>query len=242
MKIFLFLGVACLVAVSAGTVDSLKQKVRLESFARSRGKAMQMSENAGPFKMYKKELVAKVSKTATEVTLTKEQQQSSWNSLENSLVEAWSMSKQGKLNLKKDGNHMSCNPVKGMDAKEAVAISYSCMIEEASKTGKPEWPVETGYDPDPKPAPFDEKDDGAEWDPRVRFWHRCAGGDRNGLSLCDRYNYIAADAMGYYGCEYLTRDGYCIKSYRHEWKEFNPDDLPFLVNPPSPCGEGPCDK
>jgi len=244
-----------LFSAEAGRIDVLKQKIADEATQ------MQSLASAGPFKAHDNDFLVKVSKTPKKVTLSKEQQkQSTWNAVEgSSLLEAWSISN-GGIRIKKDSKEVACKSVKGLDAKNSVAITYSCMVEKDSdvkghKKAKakakakakvhqedmsskgPAWDVKTGYDADPKATPYDDKDDGDTWDPRVRFWHRCGGGPSNGLSLCDRHNYIAADAMGYYGCEYLTRDGYCVQSYRHEWMEFNPGDLPFVFNPPSPCGE-----
>jgi len=81
-----------------------------------------------------------------------------------------------------------------------------------------------------------------DFNTRIRFWHRCANGPYNGLSLCKRYKFTAVDSQGYYGCSQLTSDGFCVESFRHEWMEFNPNDLPFTMNPPNPCFQANCDN
>jgi len=101
----------------------------------------------------------------------------------------------------------------------------------------PDFPIKTGYDIQEDPSDccakeFDELDeDDKNFDPRIRFWHRCQSGPYNGLSLCSRYKYIAADVNGYYGCSYMTADGYCNQSFRHDWVQFDPNDLPGIFNP-----------
>jgi len=107
------------------------------------------------------------------------------------------------------------------------------------KEGEPtaDFPIKNGYDIQEDPSDccakeFDELDEeDKNFDPRVRFWHRCDSGPYNGLSLCSRYKYIAADKNGYYGCGFMTADGYCVESFRHDWMPFDPNDLPGIFNP-----------
>lgn len=220
MRCLLFTALAA--ATSATSISALKAKIE--------GTAGLSSE--GPFKIHSGDVIAKVSKEATEVTLTKEQQNSAWNTASgDSLIEAWRMTPTGLKVKQKDGV-VDCTSLHGKDGKDAVAIKFTCGTSLIEGDG---WPVKTGYNGDYEPEAFDDKDkQDMEFDPRVRFWHRCSD-NTNQLSLCNKYNYIGADAMGYYGCEYTTVDGYCVKSYRHEWVEFNPNDLAFVHNPASPC-------
>lgn len=233
MRVLSLLG---LVLTVCANIASLKQKIEAQNAVMQQkiaveNELMNKLGAVGPFKLRQNDLIAKVSKEGHEISLTKEEQASAWNPVEgNALLESWSISGDG-LHIKHEGVEHSCTSRRGLDSKSAVTIAFSCgasLVEEKS------WPVKTGYE-----AGAAVPDEG--FDPRVRFWHRCAKNKRmDSLSLCNRYSYIGANSLGYYGCQYLTVDGYCIKSYRHEWVEFNPNDLPFVFNPPSPCEKPPC--
>lgn len=235
-----FAAVAC-----ASKISSLKESITSKSTTDS--KMMAQLGNMGPFKVINKDIIAKVSKEGKKVNLPFARQRGAWNVVEdNALIEAWSISERGIVVKEKDQSKtVQCNSHKGIDNKLSVGISFTCMLEGTASLHKPGWPIKTGYDAlsdqeNMAAEPFDDKDHTADWDPRVRFWHRCAGGENNGLSLCNRYRFIAADAQGYYGCDYMTQDTYCVQSYRHEWVEYNPNDLPFVFNPESPCEHKPC--
>lgn len=237
---------ACLaVASSATKMTNLKDSIS------SKTNQMAQLGTVGPFKVINKDLVAKVSKEGHKVDIPHSQQRGAWNAVEgNALIEAWAVSENG-LVIKQKDQKIQCGQKTGMDNQVNVAIKFTCMLEgEATlhqPMHRPEWPIKTGYDAlhdqtavNDETKPYDDADETTVWDPRVRFWHRCAGGEHNGLSLCNRYRFIAADAQGYYGCDYMTEDSYCVQSYRHEWVEFNPNDLPFVFNPASPCKKQPC--
>lgn len=235
MKLILLLGTFML-AVHASKIDSLKSKILMDAQVGA----------LGPFRTHSNTLLAKVSKEGKPVDLPKNRQIGSWNLVEgNALVEAWSVSEEG-IRIKRKSGEVPCKSVHGMDTSVSVSISFSCMMESAAvlHARDPAWPIKTGYDAqegqdNPNAGPYDAEDK-MDWDPRVRFWHRCEGGGNNGLSLCSRYSYIGADAQGYYGCDFLTEDEYCVQSFRHEWAEFNPNDLPNNYNPASACAGDPC--
>lgn len=235
MRFALYMGLAA--ATGASTVSQLRSRITAESALRS-------MPGAGPFKVHDAAVVGKVSTEGVPVHLAKERQQMTWNPVEgNSLIEAWSISPDGIVVKHKHSRvPVACGSLDGQASKSAVSIRFDCGVSLLEGDG---WPVKTGYDGDYHPEAFDAKDEqDMKFDPRVRFWHRCAD-DSNKLSLCNKYNFIGADAMGYYGCDYTTVDGFCVKSYRHEWVEFNPNDLPFVYNPPVPCPhdhdpEAPC--
>jgi len=209
-----------LLVTGANKIANLKQTIKAQDEMLSKVGVV------GPFKMHQHQLLAKVGKEAIEVSLEHSQQEDTWNSVVgNSMIESWSISTSG-IQVKQKKHEASCKTEKGMDSQSSVTLLFTCA----------EWPIKTGY----------EAEGGTDqgFEPRVRFWHRCDNDKNDNLSLCNKYNYIGADSMGYYGCQYLTSDGYCVKSFRHEWVEFSPNDLPFAYNPASPCDQpnalGPC--
>lgn len=228
---------------SASKIGSMKESIHAK--ASSDSSLMAKMGTVGPFKVINNDLIAKVSKEGKKVDLPHEKQRGAWNAVEgNAMIEAWSITENG-LVIKQKDSIVGCKSGKGQDNQVNVAISFTCMLEGKATLHQPLWPVKTGYDAlsdqtDPNTEKYDQEDDTLDWDPRVRFWHRCAGGANNGLSLCNRYRFIGADAQGYYGCDYMTQDTYCVQSYRHEWTEFNPNDLAFVFNPESPCKKKPC--
>lgn len=239
MKVLLSL---CLAALASATkISELKESIQQNAAAH----LMAQLGTVGPFKVIESNIIAKVSKVSKPVTLSHAQQRGAWTPVEgNAMIEAWAVSENGLIVKQKEGV-AQCATKKGQDNKNDVSISFTCMLESGMQLHAPLWPIKTGYDAlhDQKPlhsAKYDDQDESDIWDPRVRFWHRCAGGKNNGLSMCNRYRFVGADSAGYYGCDYMTEDSYCVQSYRHEWVEFNPNDLPFAFNPESPCQKKPC--
>lgn len=230
---------AVVAVVSGSKISTLKESITTKT------SMMSKLGSVGPFKLINNDILAKVSKHGEPVDLPISRQRGAWNMVEgNSMIEAWAVSEQG-LVIKQKDQTVNCGAKKGMDNQNGVAISYTCMLEGQALLHEPGWPIKTGYDAlhdqeNAVPTKLDDEDETTEWDPRVRFWHRCAGGAHNGLSLCNRYRFVGADAQGYYGCDYMTQDSYCVQSYRHEWQEYNPNDLPFVFNPESPCKNKPC--
>jgi hypothetical protein len=215
--------------------------------------------SASKFKLRSNDVFAKYSNKAVKVTLTEAQQRKAWNKVKGANFDAFAQTDEGIM-LERNGQHIRCQADRGKEVKSGFVAHYHCDAVRFKQVMRGHPGGNSAHDhvdtPDGSmrthPTLHDEKNQphvhegtyggDPDFNERIRFWHRCANGPYNGLSLCKRYQFVGVDSQGYYGCSQLTANGYCVESFRHEWMEFNPDDLAFTVNPPNPCPPEGCDE
>jgi len=243
---------ACVYAKNADqTVATLKNKV--------------LSKSTATFQLNKNDVFAKVSKIGKKVQLSQQQQRTVWSKFLGASkgvnFDSFAGTEEGIM-LSKNGAKVRCKQDRGKETKAAFVVHFNCdsmRFKTVAKHPAGDMTQETNPNQDHNaaegrthPTLHNEKDQpnvhegtyggDPDFNTRVRFWHRAANGPYNGLSLSKRYKFTAVDSQGYYGCSQLTSNGYCMESFRHEWMEFNPNDLPFTVNPPNPCLQANCDQ
>jgi opacity protein-like surface antigen len=237
MSKFLLVIVAALAVVSAKSASDKVQSLKATVTAK-----------ASKFQLHKNDVFAKYSKIGQKVVLTEKQQRTAWANAKSSNFDAFAGTEDGIM-LSKNGNKVLCKADNGKELSNAYVAHFNCDAMRFRAMAHPDTPTGSQRT---HPTLHDEKNQphvhegtyggDPDFNTRIRFWHRCANGPYNGLSLCKRYKFTAVDSEGYYGCSQLTANGYCVESFRHEWMEFNPNDLPFTINPPNPCLHADCDN
>jgi hypothetical protein len=226
--------VVALACVSANSkVESLKSKV---------------TARKSTFQLHRNDVFAKYSAVGKKVTLTEAQQRTAWYSVSGSKTYDSFAGTEFGIMLSNKGKKVLCRADNDKALKGSYVAHFNCDAMRFKALAHPDTPDGSSRT---HPTLHDEKNQphvhegtyggDPDFNTRIRFWHRCANGPYNGLSLCKRYKFTAVDSQGYYGCSQLTSNGYCVESFRHEWMEFNPNDLPFTVNPPNPCFGASCD-
>jgi len=240
---------ACVFAKNADqTVHSLKTKV--------------LSKATATFQLNNNDVFAKVSKVGQKVNLSEKQQRTVWSKFlgasKGASFDSFAGTEEGIM-LSRNGAKVRCKQDRGKETTGSYVVHFNCDTMRFKSATKHDPTEHDNPNQDHNaaegrthPTLHNEKDQpnvhegtyggDPDFNTRVRFWHRCANGPYNGLSLCKRYKFTAVDSQGYYGCSQLTSNGYCMESFRHEWMEFNPNELPFTVNPPNPCLQANCDN